>query len=140
MSVYTQRFKKMPMYKRKQYKAKTIAKVDEALYLAKKNKRTLSRVAEMDGAFQSVASIAMNATPVVKNIAHSFATTMGNKWKLFSLRVTGTIKQNLASALIDDYRFDVVLDRMPAGVAITPLLVYGAATPKWEAYKDLEVK
>ncbi len=38
--------------------------------------------------------------------------------------------------MIDDWRVDLVLDREPAGVAITPLLYLGSATPVIGAFKN----
>ncbi len=76
-------------------------------------------------------SVALDATPTVTHITPGTGAD-GVKSKLLSFEIQGVIKQNLASAIIDDYRIDLVLDRQPNKVAITPLVFYGSATPTTE--------
>ena len=63
---------------------------------------------------------------------------LGQDVKVKSVHIRGVVKQNLASALIDDYRIDIVLDRFPGLAANTPLLVYGDATPANFALKNFQ--
>ncbi len=106
----------------------------QALVIAKKVDRKQKQDLEY---FEAVgiplAVVALNATPT--SLALLLADLQGFKMQMLSVQVRGVIKQNLASAIIDDYRMDIVLDRRPDGGTITPALVYGSATPKIYAFK-----
>lgn len=80
----------------------------------------------------SLASAAMNATPVVLHMVPAGAE--GLKAKLLSFEIHGVVKQDLTSAIIDDYRVDLVLDRHPNKIAETATIIYGSATPSNEEY------
>ncbi len=118
------------------FRLKPKSKVDQALSIAKSNKKKLSTVAEMQLTVTENAETAFNATPIVKYLlpAGSDLKTM-----MTSVQLRGIIKRNVASDAIDDYRFDLVLDREPAGTAVTPLLVYGSASPELGDFKNINL-
>ncbi len=114
-------------------KPKSVAR--RALNIAKSNKAVIKAHFEMKKQdLIETADTALNATPQITmiNIA---ADTEGLRITAKSLQIRFVVKQNLASAIIDDYRVDVVLDRRPNKVEITPLLYLGDATPSIEAFK-----
>lgn len=119
---------------------KPLSKVEQALRMARSNKRKLGDYLEVFSAAATVASdVALSSTPTVLLLIANMGMS-GNKTTLKSVQVRAVVKQNLTSALIDDYRVDLVIDRAPAGVAITPLLYLGDATPNITAYKDFDGK
>ncbi len=118
---------------------KPLSKVDQALRIAKSNKKKIHDTREMDNTDQDTGALTLNATPVVLYIIPSSANT-GNKVSIKSFQLRGVVKQNLSSAIIDDYRIDLVLDRRPDKAAITPLLYLRSATPRIDAYKDFDEK
>ncbi len=111
--------------KRRRGRKGTVA--SQALRLAKKNKRTLGVLAEVQQGTTLNAETAFNATPIVEFYV---AVGEGEKTLLKNITVRGLIKRNVASDLIDDYRVDLVLDRMPAGVKATVADIYGSANPE----------
>lgn len=113
------------------------SKVDQALSIAKSNKKKLSTVVEHSQAGTVTSTDVFNATPVVDLIP---ATGDGLKTRITSASVKGTIKRNVDSNLIDDWRVDLVLDRMPEGTEVTPLVLYGSATPPIGAFKNILYK
>jgi len=50
------------------------------------------------------------------------------------------VRQNLTSALVDNYRIDLVLDRFPAGVVIDPASIYEDSTPRITALKSFDLR
>ncbi len=118
---------------------KPVPKAEQALRMAKSNKKKLAAKLDLDFVNDNDATQALNATPTVLLIFASMEMS-GFNLTLKSFQVRGVIKQNLASAIIDDYRVDLVLDRAPAGVAITPLLYLDSATPTITAFKSFGSK
>ncbi len=53
----------------------------------------------------------------------------GFKQLVKSIRCTGFVKQAQGSTAQDDYRIDLVLDRHPEEDLLTPIEIYGSATP-----------
>ncbi len=117
---------------------KPLSKAEQALRLAKSNKRKINETREMGEGTSTLAAVALNATPTVRYI--NPGGMLGVKLPVKSFQVRGVVKQNLTSAIIDGYRMDLVLDRHPDGAAITPLLYLGTATPKLYEYKDFDRK
>ncbi len=105
----------------------------QALALARRNTKKLKTVAEVIQATQETLSIALNATPIVQ-----FFTPAGTgfKTRYTSVQVRGTVKRDVASALIDDWRLDLVLDREPNNLLPTALLMYKTATPRIGNFKN----
>lgn len=124
------------MSKRFRTKRKKGSKVDQALRLAKANRKAIKSDLEYVETDLLVASAAMNATPVVSHIAIS--ATGGNKIMMKSLQLQGLVLQNLASALNDEWRVDLVLDRNPQGALPTVVEMYDLATPQIYAYRSFE--
>lgn len=108
------------------FRAKPKSKVDQALSLAKSNKKKLGSIATIVSDIPFVLVTAFNATPIVTLIS---AAGDGERTRITSAVVKGTIKRDVASLLIDDWRVDLVLDREPQGTALTPLLYLATATP-----------
>ncbi len=79
----------------------------------------------------AIVSGVMNATPQVVHIDPA-TTPDGLKSKMLMFEIHGVIKQDLASAIIDDYRMDLVLDKTPNKLAQLPVTTYGSATPTIE--------
>lgn len=97
--------------------------------------RKLKGVIELKhGINGAVQTLNLNATPVFDDISTEIGTE-GRGFKCFikTLEIRGLVRQNLTSALADDYRFDVVLDRHPEEALPTALQVYGSATPRINA-------
>ncbi len=109
------------------------SKVDQALSIAKQNKKKLSAVSEIISSGTGTAVTVFSSTPIIK-----FIDTGGEGFKTLvkSVQVRGSIKQDPASTVVDDYRLDLVLDREPAGTVITPLLYLGSATPNIGEFKN----
>lgn len=111
------------------------SKADQALRLAKKNDKAVKGLTEFKANNINLGATALNATPAV-----SYLEPLGNGFdtQIVSVYVKGVIKQNLTSTIIDDYRLDLVLDREPNKVAITPLLYLQSATPAVYNHKVFE--
>ncbi len=115
------------------------SKAEQALRLAKRNKRKIGQTHEVVALNTAITSAALNATPTVLFLPLS-PSGVGNSLKVYSVQVKGVFKINLASALIDDYRMDLVLDRMPDKAVVTTLLYLGTATPTNFEYKNFQEK
>ncbi len=118
---------------------KPLSKVDQALKLSKRNAKTIREQVDLKVTDLVVTEIALAATPAAATYIVGNSVD-GNKVKVKSIQIKGVVKQNLTSALIDDYRLDLVMDRMPNKTIITPLLYLGDATPTVLAYKDFGSK
>ncbi len=118
-------------------KPKAKSKVNKALQIAKKNRCDLRILHEPDNSTIIKTSTVLDATPAITNVT---GLGDGSKVRFNSFRIRGVIKQNLASAIIDDYRIDIVMDRHPGAVQITPALYLGAATPTIDAFKNFDSK
>ncbi len=79
----------------------------------------------------NISAVQMNATPVVLHITPD-AQGDGVKSRMLLFEIHGVVKQDLASAIVDDYRMDLVLDKTPNKLAQLPLNTYGSATPTTE--------
>ncbi len=79
-----------------------------------------------------------SAVPVVRYIQPPV--TDGERQTLQHIEGKIWVRQNLTSALIDNYRIDIVLDRFPSGVEITPLSLYEDATPRITALKSFDLR
>ncbi len=99
--------------------------------------RKLKAIIEMRHTDDLTNAPTMAATPVVFYMSIT-TDPHGFKQKLNTLRVTGFVKQNLASTLQDDYRIDFILDRLPEETAVTPAEIYGSATPTVFAMIDFD--
>ncbi len=135
MKFYT--YHDMSRFRKGRFKGKKQSKLDQAFNTSKANKKKLSVAIETQSSGIVTATDVFNATPIVDFIAPAGS---GFKTKLSSVQVKGTIKRDVASALIDDWRVDLVLDREPKGIEVTPLLVYGTATPTIAEYKNFNLK
>ncbi len=120
--------------RRRFVKRKKGSKVDQALRLAKANKKFLRKQTDVDVTTVSVAKAAMNATPVITLIG--IINREGHRVTLKSVQLQGLVLQNLTSALVDEYRVDLVLDRMPQGALATATDIYGAANPEIYDFKN----
>ena len=90
---------------------KPLSKVDQALRLAKSNRKNIKQAQEFINIDSVVtADTAMNATPQVVYLTESLQVS-GLRAPLTSIQIRAVVKQNLTSALVDDYRVDLVLDR-----------------------------
>ncbi len=99
-----------------------------------KIERKLRAAIELDaaGTLGTLQTNTLNATPIVIDILATIdiVVTEGFKILLKSFQLNAEVRQNLTSALSDNWRVDLVLDKKPTGIAaITPLIVYGDATP-----------
>lgn len=109
------------------------AKVDQALRIAKSNKKKINDTGIIKQGTITLSGSLCNATPVIEFIP---AAGSGYKTALKSVAVKGTITGTHGN----NYRVDLVLDRDPQGVEVTPLLVYGSATPNIYVYKNVLYK
>ncbi len=122
------------------FKSRKRSKADQALSLAKSNKRKINDKYEI--VMNSVRTIttAFNAAPIITYLSDGGASFgSGQRIKITSVRVKAIIRHNLASDLLDDYRVDLVLDRTPNRANVTALDLYGSATPSIVTYKDRNV-
>ncbi len=129
-NISTQRFERL---------RKPRGKADQALAIAKSNKKLIRSLHEPSDVKLLRGSTALNATPVIDHITESIVGD-GSSVTLKSFRIRGVIKQNLTSAIVDDYRMDIVMDRRSAGVEITPLLYLGLVTPDVDVFKLFDSK
>ncbi len=115
-------------------KGKQKSKADQALSLAKSNKRNIleDRGINLDN-YVLAHGTALNATPVVRYIGPS--QMKDYKIRMYNIYLDMIIRYNVTATSIDDYRFDIVLDRAPNGVTLTPLLYLASATPTVTALK-----
>ncbi len=120
-----------------QLRKKPKSKLDQALSIAKSNKKRLRSAMEVATSASVTSTDAFSSTPVVDYIP---ASGEDLKTRMTSVMVKGTIKRNASSALIDDWRVDFVLDREPNGTEITPLLYLGTATPVIGELRNLTYK
>ncbi len=112
---------------------------NRALRLAKANRRKLKSVTELSTSIEVDENITLNATAVTQYLQPpALSGGLKDEWTVTMLQVRGVIKQNLTSAIIDDYRVDYVMDRRPEGADVTALIVYGTATPSYEEYPDFD--
>ncbi len=105
----------------------------QALKIAKKNRAQLR--GDVSFGTPSAGTIAaMAAAPTIVYIQP--AAFAGFKVKMKSLFINFSVKKNLASALVDDWRVDVVLDRLPNKTAMTAVMIYtDGANPSTETTK-----
>ncbi len=127
------RVKKVRVVKKK-------SKVDQALSIAKRNRAQIKLSSEVVLGKTVTHTDPFNATPIVDMLNDGLSGGEDFKNKMRSLQLRGTIKRNVASTLIDDWRVDIVLDRNPQGIEVTPLLVYGTATPTIGEMKNHSLK
>lgn len=104
----------------------------KALALAKANKKKLGSAMELQTSGVDTINTVSSTTPVVTLLT---AEGIGNKTMLSSVQVKGYVREGAGPRT---FRVDLVLDRTPAGVAVTPLDLYGSATPVIGAYKNLQ--
>ncbi len=120
---------------KRKFPRKKKAAAQAALSMAKSNRRKIREQTDLNYNFNAVAITGtLNATPALTELP-LVQDQDGFKLTAKSIRVKGWIKRTLASALIDDYRFDVVLDRMPHKALPLPLELYGSATPTINVFK-----
>lgn len=100
--------------------------VKKAVSTVKKQKTIKSLDSSHDGTFNATASV-IHLT--------ALATTNG-KAQLIGVRVVGYCLQDLASALTDNYRIDLVLDKSPEG-ALLLAADYLVSTDETPVYHDL---
>ncbi len=122
-----------------QIHVKKRSKADQALRLAKSNKKKLKDVVEVQNSDSSTGVLTLTAVPQVTYIS-SVTPVEGFEIQLKSVNIKGFVKQDLASAIIDDYRIDLVLDRRPNKAILTPTLYLGATSPTIHAFKDFGEK
>lgn len=118
---------------------KKMSYAKKALNMAKANKKMLSVGAEVTSNGSVHSTTAFNATPIVTLIQGE---GNGTRTKLTSVQLKGTVKQDVSTTGdIQDYRVDLVLDRMPiSGENATPAMIYGSATPQIGELKNLLYK
>jgi len=104
----------------------------QALRIAKGN-----RTYEVKKFFNQI-EMTVDADPTIVYLEPSV--TSGEKQTIQYIEGRIYVKQNLTSALIDDYRIDVVLDRFPSGVVIDPLSLYESATPRITALLSYDMR
>lgn len=107
------------------------SKLDEALANSRQNKKKLSASIQINEATQAVTTT-FNATPIV---TYAEPAGTGFRTKLTSVQVKGSIMKDLTPLIQVPYRIDLVLDREPKN-DITPLILYGSATPTIGAFKQ----
>lgn len=113
----------------------------KALKLARKNTRAINKVRELHFDDFDVSDTVMSSTPQVSYMEISPANLDGRDLTVLSIQVRGEVRQNLASALADNYRIDLVYDSMPTGANITPLEFYKNTTaPGINSFKDFELR
>ncbi len=127
------------MSRRFRTKRKKGTKLDQAFRMAKSNRKTLRSEVQYFKNDIDFASAALAATPTVTHI-NTLTSITGPKGNMTSVQVRGRVDQNLASALNDDWRIDIVLDRQPNGALPTVLEIYGDATPDMWEYREMENK
>ncbi len=114
-------------------------KVDQALSIAKSNRKEIRKAREVDGNILGGTATAMVNTgtviyeqPVGADQGFTIATS--------SIRVKAMVYQDVASAITDFWRVDLVLDKIPNGANATLLDMYSSATPQVVALKNFTLK
>ncbi len=112
------------------------SKADQALRQVKRLRSKVNAGIDYAIVEGSLVSQAMTgtATPDITFLGPVVGEDM--KAKVKSVSVRGTINQNVASAVTDNWRVDLVLDKVPDGANVTPLELYGDATPRISAFKN----
>ncbi len=83
----------------------------------------------------------LSTTPIIRLLTGDpGASVEGFKYKLKSVRIRGWVKQNLASAVTDMVRVDLVLAKHLDGTIPTITDIYGAATPGINRFRDFDAK
>ncbi len=123
------------MSRRRFVKKKKGTKAEQALRIAKSNQKTIRRDIEYLSTDATFAAAALAATPTVTHLP--LGSIAGPKGVMKSIQLRGKILQNLASALNDDWRVDLVLDRLPGNALPTVVEIYTSATPEIYAYKSI---
>ncbi len=123
------------MSKRFRTKRKKGTKAEQALRIAKSNQKSIRRDVEYLSTDATFASAALAATPTVTHLP--LGSIAGPKGIMKSIQLRGKVLQNLASALNDDWRVDLVLDRLPNNALPTAAEIYTSATPEIYAYKSI---
>ncbi len=108
-----------------------------ALKIAKSNRRKLKSVQEGTSVDTDTGLDVLNATALVQYFPYA-GISGKHEQTIVSFEVHGIVRQNLASALIDDYRIDYILDRDPEGQDITAIELYLSATPLIDVYVDFD--
>lgn len=117
---------------------KPLSKAQQALNLARKNRAFIRATEDIHIHEVTLTAQAFNATPVVNFPVPGGG--KGFKQMIKSIRLRGTINQLKASIIQDAVRVDIVMDTMPNKLEITPLLLYGDATPNTALFKDAGVQ
>ncbi len=97
----------------------------------------MTAVVEAETSTPVIVTTVLDPTPIV---TYFIPRGTGTRTRITSVQVKGLIKRNVASALIDDWRVDLVLDREPAKTILSPLLCYTDATPSIGAFKNFLYK
>ncbi len=116
-------------------KWRKISKVDQALRIARSNKRKIKEVQDVYINDDIRSSIAMNATPVVTEITPAGLT--GYKGTMKNIYIKGIISHVDASVLQDAFRVVLIKDTKPQGAVPTPLEVFNSNTPRCGAQKKV---
>ncbi len=101
----------------------------KAFRLAKKNQRTINQVVDRITVKQAEVSVSLAATPSVVALSIQDNKGNGRKAKILMLKLNIEVRQNLTSAIADNYRIDLVIDKRPTTSIATSTLIYGAASP-----------
>ncbi len=109
----------------------------QALALARKNRRKIRNIAENTNQDVESGALTLNATAVVTYIS-PLAVPNEREFTLVRLEFNAFVKQNLTSAILDDYRIDIILDRNPEGANPTALEFYLDATPDINVHLDYD--
>ncbi len=100
----------------------------------RKIERKLRSAIELNTAntFNTLITSTLNATPIVVQPMVQVNTAVDHGFKVLMkfIEIRAEVRQNLASNLADDWRVDLVLDKLPNGATIASVAdVYGDPTP-----------
>lgn len=110
--------------------AKKTAKVAKrALKLALHNRETRIVI-------DALTSVAFTASRVL-NITYLQPNATGEKCTFQKIEGKIWVRKNTSSVVTDSWRCDLILDRQPNGVELSPLLAYTSASPRITALIDL---
>ncbi len=130
---------KMFRFKRTNKKRKSVAQ--QALALARKNKKDLARSNELQySVLTGMAGIALSVTPLIILLNKTDWVVEGNLCMFRGLEILGEITPNNSSVLQDKWRVDIIMDKRPDGTIFNPEHAYGFDAPFTNSHIDNDFK
>lgn len=117
---------------------KPFTKAEQALKIAKRNRRELNEFNELLSIDVAISESSLQPTPTILYLGGAQNGVEGFSYTLKSVSLKGVIKH--VSAITDDYRIDLVIDRAPNKITLTPLEYLDNVAPTIWAFKSFGAK